>query len=176
MEKTTKIEMNDGSQKFLADLLFSNLPDVKLVIKTEGKHKGESYITLKSEVVSETPTHKVERRLFKWATMPRVAMYDLSIAKSLPQFVKDAGEQTVYDYAIGNYAIDMDKQNNGMEGKGLTKQAKAVGKGFAAMEATATAEAKANTATVQWLLENPSATMAEITNKRRELMKEFGAK
>lgn len=113
MEKSLKIGMKNGTEKFLADLTPADLDEVKLTEKS-----GTTNLTMKSETVKETTTHKIERRLFKWATMPKLAMYDLSIPIDLDTFVSEKGKVAVYEYAIGNYAIESDKLNNGIEAKG----------------------------------------------------------
>lgn len=128
MDKKVKIMMTNGTEKYLADLTPADLPNVKLAIRADGKHKGKTNLTLKSEVVKETDTHKVERRLFKWATMPIVAMYELAIPKTLQTFIKEKTDVVVLAYAIGNYAIEMDKLNNGVEGTGLSKGSKELAK------------------------------------------------
>lgn len=113
MEKKVKIGMKNGTEKFLADLTKEDLENVKLTEKS-----GTTNLTMKTEIVKETATHRIERRLFKWATMPKLAMYDLSIPKDLDQFVVEKGKIAVYEYAIGNFAIESDKLNNGIEAKG----------------------------------------------------------
>jgi len=142
MEKKVKIELEKGVQKFLADMTKDDLLNVKLSIREEGKHKGKTNITLKSEIISETPTHKIERRLYKWATMDNVAMYDLSIPKDIDIFIKEKGKQVVYEYAIGNFAIEQDKVNNGMT-TGASKEAKAIGKAVTSASPEVQAEIQA---------------------------------
>ena len=114
-KKTVAIELNDGTSKFLADLTTTDLQSVKL---TTGQKKGQpaTWLTLKSEVTKETPTHKTERRLFKWTTMPTTRMYDITYAKDLETFAKEVGKQTCYNHALGNYLIDQDKAHNGVTG------------------------------------------------------------
>lgn len=127
IEKKVKISMKNGTEKFLADLTSADLDNVKLEARKEGKHAGKSYLSLKSEVVAETPTHKTERRIFKWTVMDKVAMYNVTYGKTLAIFSKEIGDVPAYEYAIGNYLIEQDKVNNGIS-TGLDKESKALGK------------------------------------------------
>jgi len=111
-EKKVEIEMKDGSKKLLAELTNNDLPDVKL----SSNDKGETNLTLKSVIISDTPTHRTERRLYKWRTMPVIAMYDAKYGKTLATLSKDLGDTNVYEYAIGNFLIEQDKVHNGVAG------------------------------------------------------------
>jgi hypothetical protein len=110
-----QIEMKDGKSIPLANLTQGDLPNVKLV---DGEKQGKpvTRLTLKSEVISETATHKTERRIYKWATMPAVAMYDDTYGKDLDLLVKDTKKESVYSWAIGNMLIEHDKDHNGIVG------------------------------------------------------------
>jgi len=111
-EKKVEIELMDGKKKLLSELNNIDLPKVKLT----KNDKGETNLTLKSCLLNETPTHKTERRIYKWRTMENIAMYDVKYAKTLPALSKELGETNVYDYAIGNFLIEQDKLHNGMAG------------------------------------------------------------
>jgi hypothetical protein len=111
-DKKVEIEMKDGSKKSLSELTNNDLPNVKVA----SNDKGETNLTLKSVILNENTTHKTERRIYKWRTMPAVAMYDVKYGKTLPTLSKELGETNVYDYAIGNFLIEQDKVHNGVTG------------------------------------------------------------
>lgn len=113
-EKTVQVAMKDGTKKYLAGLTHADLPDIKLTSKSSGG-TNLTNLTMKTEVISETATHWIERRLYKWTTMPKLVMYDLHIPKDLDTLILEKGKKVVYGYAIGNYAIAQDKLHNGIE-------------------------------------------------------------
>lgn len=126
-----EIEMVDGSKKNLADLTPADLPNVKLVT---GKKKGQdaTWFTLKSEVIATDTTHVTERRIYKWATMPALVMYDVRYGKDLDTFAKETGKKETYSYAIGNFLIEQDKLHNGVT---TADPAKKVSSAISALEA-----------------------------------------
>jgi len=110
VEKKVEIEMKDGSKKLLSELTNNDLPDVKL----SSNDKGETNLALKHVTLNETTAYKTERRIYKWRTMPAVAMYNVAYGRTLAILSKDLGDTNVYEYAIGNYLIEQDKVHNGV--------------------------------------------------------------
>ena len=119
------IKLSDGSEVALEKLTAEQLPLVVL-----GKNKdGEPNFPLKECILSETPTHRTMRRLFKWGTMPKLVSYDLMVPKTLEGLRKEMTDEEIYKHAVGNYLIAQDKANNGIETKtGLTGATKDLAK------------------------------------------------
>ncbi len=138
MEKKVKITMNDGKEKFLADLTQVDVASVKLTEKD-----GKSYLSMKSEVVSETPSHWVERRLYKWNVMPTLVMYDVKYGKTLDQLKADLSEATVYAHAMRDFIIGQDKVHNGIVGESQADPMKNINKAVAALIAKGVPQAEA---------------------------------
>ncbi len=122
MEKKIQIEMKDGSKKNLADLVQGDLPNVKLTTKEE-----ETNLTMKTEVISETLTHELTRRLYKWTTMPALAMYDVNVPKTFDVWIAETPHDACHEYGIGNWLIEQDKVHNGMS-TGVSKENKELAK------------------------------------------------
>ena len=111
--KEVKIEMKDGTEKLLKDITPGDLSNVKLTVKD-----GETNLTMKSVIVKTDAKFDVQRRMFKWTTMPNLVVYDLKVPKTMEAFKEVATDKEILDYAIGNYCIEKDKENNGVEAKG----------------------------------------------------------
>jgi hypothetical protein len=117
-KKVVEIEMNDGSKIALNKLTTADLPNVKLTIKD-----GESNLTMKSTIIKEGKDFDEQRRLFKWSTMKEIAMYTVKVPKSLEAFRTIKTDAEILEYAVGNYVIESDKENNGMTGGDPEKKA-----------------------------------------------------
>lgn len=109
MEKKVKIALKNGTEVFLADLKESQLNDVKLDTKD-----NLTWLAMKSEVVEETATHNIERRLYKWVKMPTIVLYEVKYGKTLAILEKDLGNATVYALAMRDFIIAQDKIHNGI--------------------------------------------------------------
>lgn len=99
-----EVELVSGKKTTLDQITDGVLGQVKL---TQNK-KGQESLPMKSGVMKETPTHLVERRLFKWGPMPSPLVYDLPIPK---------GDQWAADYpsdwegwTMSGFRVDADKQ------------------------------------------------------------------
>ncbi len=128
MEKKVKISLKNGKEVFLADLQVNQLVEVVL-----RENEGKTWLTMKSEVISETDTHFIERRLYKWNVMPALVMYDVKYAKTLKGLEVDLGTSTTYNHAMRDFIIAQDKIHNGIEGKGSDPE-KLANKLYASLE------------------------------------------
>ena len=127
MAKGVMIKLVNGKEVPLLTLTQEDLTDVALAKNA----KGEPSLAMKCELEGEPVDGVVtQRRLFKWGPMPKVVMYSLAIPTTLESASRIMGGQdSVIAYAIGNYTVEQDKANNGMEAKGsATPAAKAMAK------------------------------------------------
>jgi hypothetical protein len=119
-----EIEMKNGSKKKLSELTDKDLEQVKLTLKKD-KETGELLpnLTMKAEVIRSTETHDIERRLFKWTTMPSLKMYDLPVPKNYDIWTKETTKEQRYDLGIANWKIEQDKVHCGItSGKPLDQK------------------------------------------------------
>ncbi len=128
MEKKVKISLKYGKEVFLADLQVDQLDEVILQEKD-----GKTWLTMKSELVSETDTHFTERRLYKWNVMPALVMYEVKYAKTLKGLEADLGTSTTYNHAMRDFIIAQDKVHNGIVAQG-TDPLKAGNKLYASLD------------------------------------------
>jgi hypothetical protein len=109
IEKKVEIDLTNGTKKFLADLTPADLASIKLTEKD-----GKSYLSMKSEVIAQTPTHVTERRLYKWNVMSTLVMYDVKYGRTLDVLRKELTDGVVYAHATRDYIIAQDKLHNGI--------------------------------------------------------------
>lgn len=109
LEKKIEVEMTNGTKKFIADLTTADLLNVKLTEKD-----GKTYLSMKSEVITQTPTHVTERRLYKWNVMSSLVMYDVKYGRTLDVLRKELTDTVVYGHATRDYIIGQDKLHNGI--------------------------------------------------------------
>jgi hypothetical protein len=110
LEKKVEIDLTNGTKKFLADLTPADLASIKLTEKD-----GKSYLSMKSEVIGQTPTHVTERRLYKWNVMSTLVMYDVKYGRTLDVLRKELTDGVVYAHATRDFIIAQDKLHNGIQ-------------------------------------------------------------